>query len=232
MIKNIFIDLDDTLWDTYHNNKESLEELFDALDWGRYYESFETFFSIYMPHNEYLWGQYRQGNIDKSTLIVERFRQPLKGYLELSDHEILSLNKDFLLTTGRKTGLCEGAIEVMEYLHRYYKVYILSNGFREIQQAKLHHSGLEPYVHQMILSEDAGINKPHKKIFDFALMRTASRRTESIMIGDSWEADIIGAHQAQLPSVWYNPKKQSVPAQSVCSPLHIIEHLTELTHIF
>ena len=49
--KSIFIDLDDTLWDTYHNNKECLEELYTDYHFNRYYASFEAFFDIYMPHN-------------------------------------------------------------------------------------------------------------------------------------------------------------------------------------
>ena len=40
--KSIFIDLDDTLWDTYHNNKECLEELYTDYHFNRYYASFEA----------------------------------------------------------------------------------------------------------------------------------------------------------------------------------------------
>ena len=82
----------------------------------------------------------------------------------------------------------------MEYLRPSYRMYILSNGFREVQFKKLCNSGLAPYFKRMILSEDACIQKPHKEIFDFALKNTNSRRSESLMIGDSWEADIIVAH--------------------------------------
>ena len=59
--KSIFIDLDDTLWDTYHNNKECLEELYTDYHFNRYYASFEAFFDIYMPHNLDLWAKYRSG---------------------------------------------------------------------------------------------------------------------------------------------------------------------------
>ena len=55
--KSIFIDLDDTLWDTYHNNKECLEELYTDYHFNRYYASFEAFFDIYMPHESILMGQ-------------------------------------------------------------------------------------------------------------------------------------------------------------------------------
>ena len=57
--KSLFIDLDDTLWDTYHNNKECLEEVYVAHHFDRHYASFEAFFDIYWPHNNLLWEQYR-----------------------------------------------------------------------------------------------------------------------------------------------------------------------------
>lgn len=206
--KNLFIDLDDTLWDTYHNNKECLEELFVDYHWDQHYASFEAFFAIYMPNNENLWAQYRDHKIDRQTLILERFAFVLHP-LGITDREtILSVNKDFLKRTGRKTRLVPGAIELLEYLKPKYKLYILSNGFREVQANKLNNSGLAPYIEKTILSEDAGIQKPHKGIFDFALINTNSRRKETLMIGDSWEADIIGAHQSGIEQLWFNPENK------------------------
>ena len=186
--KSIFIDLDDTLWDTYHNNKECLEELYTDYHFNRYYASFEAFFDIYMPHNLDLWAKYRSGEIDRQTLILDRFLYVLRP-LGIEDKKtVLSVNNDFLQRTTTKTRLVPGAIELLEYLRPSYRLFILSNGFREVQFKKLSNAGLAPYFERMILSEDANIQKPHKGIFDFALKNTNSRRSESLMIGDSWEA--------------------------------------------
>lgn len=230
-IKNIFIDLDDTLWDTFHNNKASLKELFTKYNWDKYFGSFEFFFSIYMPNNEALWHEYRHGHIDKPTLILERFRKPFSKYISLSKEQILDWNTEFLNITGKKTRLCPYAIEALEYLHRYYKIYILSNGFREVQEAKLNNGGLTPYIDAMIVSEDAGINKPNKKIFDFALSKAQARLSESIMIGDSWDADIIGANNAGMASIWYNPEKKETPKDRTTIPIHIIYSLKDIIQI-
>ena len=199
--KSLFIDLDDTLWDTYHNNKECLEEVYTAHHFDRYYASFEAFFEIYWPHNNLLWEQYRNNEIDRQTLIIERFR---------------------------KTRLVPGAIELLEYLRPSYRMYILSNGFREVQFKKLCNSGLAPYFKRMILSEDACIQKPHKEIFDFALKNTNSRRSESLMIGDSWEADIIGAHNSKIDQLWLNPK--GLPAKEFI-PTYTVGSLEEIKRI-
>ena len=71
----------------------------------------------------------------------------------------------------------------------------------------------------MILSEDACIQKPHKGIFDFALKNTNSRRSESLMIGDSWEADIIGAYNSKIDQLWLNP--EGLPTKGF-TPTYII----------
>ena len=179
--KSIFIDLDDTLWDTYHNNKECLEELYTDYHFNRYYASFEAFFDIYMPHNLDLWAKYRSGEIDRQTLILDRFLYVLRP-LGIEDKKtVLSVNNDFLQRTTTKTRLVPGAIQ-----------------------------------------------KPHKGIFDFALKNTNSRRSESLMIGDSWEADIIGAYQSKIDQIWLNP--EGLPADGF-NPTHTVRSLEEIKSI-
>lgn len=226
--KNLFIDLDDTLWDTYHNNKECLEELYTDYRLDRYYASFEAFFDIYMPHNLELWEHYRQGKIDKQTLIIDRFRYVLRPLGIEDTSAILAINNDFLQRTTVKTRLVPGAIDLLEYLRPSYRMFILSNGFREVQFKKLSNSGLSPYFERMILSEDACVQKPHKGIFDFALKNTNSRRTESLMIGDSWEADIVGAYQSRIDQLWLNPDGLS-PQTFI--PTYTVRSLDEIRNI-
>ena len=225
--KNLFIDLDDTLWDTFHNNKECLEELFVDYKWDQHFASFEAFFSIYMPNNLKLWEQYRSGEINRQTLILERFAFFLRPIGLKEKEDILKINGDFLRLTGTKTKLIDGAIDLLEYLHPHYNLYILSNGFRELQNSKLGNSGLGKYIKKSILSEDAGIQKPHKEIFDFALKNTNSRRTESLMIGDSMEADIKGAHNAKIDQIWFNPKME----ESSLKPTFTVTTLSEIKKI-
>ena len=226
--KSIFFDLDDTLWDTYHNNKECLEEIFTCYSFDRYYDSFETFFQRYYPHNLMLWRKYRKHEIDRQTLILERFLYMLRP-MGIDDNEyILQLNRDFLQRTTSKTKLITGTIALLDYLKPHYRLFIISNGFREIQTLKLQNSGIASYFEKIILSEDANIQKPHKEIYDFALKNTNSRRNESLMVGDCWEADIEGAYHAKIDQLWYNPDnlpcKQFVPTYQVRS-LHEIQHI-------
>ena len=226
--KSLFFDLDDTLWDTYHNNKECLEELFTDYQFDRYYDSFELFFQRYMPHNLMLWEKYRKHEIDRQTLILERFLYVLRP-MGINDRAyVLKLNHDFLLRTAKKTRLIQGTNELLDYLKPFYRLFILSNGFREVQSLKLQNSGIASYFEKIILSEDANIQKPHKEIFDFALKNTNSRRRESLMIGDSLEVDIEGAWHAKIDQLWFNPGH--LPCKEII-PTYQVGTLNEIRYI-
>ncbi len=205
--KNLFIDLDDTIWDIHQNGKECLEEIYYDYGFGQFYPTFETYYDVYMPGNNHLWSLYRQGKIRKDELIVERFLFPLKDF-GINDPEYAKrLSDDFLERTTTKTLLIDGAIDLLDYLKPKYRMYILSNGFTEVQHKKIENSGLKPYFDKVFLSEDAQINKPHPAIFTYALKNSNSRRNQTIMIGDSWDADIVGARNSKIAQIWLNPHK-------------------------
>ncbi|HCM20492.1 MAG TPA: noncanonical pyrimidine nucleotidase, YjjG family, partial [Porphyromonadaceae bacterium] len=112
----------------------------------------------------------------KEELTVERFLAPLRPFGVDDPEYAKHLSLDFLERTTRKTRLMEGAKELLDYLKPRYRMHILSNGFSEIQYKKINNSGLARYFDKIILSEEAGINKPHPDMFTYALKNTNSRR--------------------------------------------------------
>lgn len=207
--KNLFIDLDDTLWDIHQNGRECLEEIYRDYGFDKFYDTFEDYYHVYLPGNNYLWGLYREGKIRKDELIVERFLLPVRPFGIDDSFYAKKVSDDFLERTTYKTKLIDGAIDLLEYLKPNYRLFILSNGFREVQYKKIENSGLRPYFTRVILSEDAGINKPHPDFFTYALKNTNSRRDETLMIGDSWDADIVGAYKSHIDQLWLNPKNEN-----------------------
>ena len=212
--RDLFVDLDDTLWDIHRNGKECLEAIYVDYGYGKYYPEFEDYYNVYMRNNNRLWGLYREGVILKEELIVERFLAPVREF-GIEDAEYAKrLNDDFLERTTRKTGLIDGTMELLEYLKPKYRMHILSNGFTEVQHKKIKNSGLRPYFDTVILSEEAGVNKPHPDMFTHALKRTGASREQTVMIGDSWEADIVGAYRSSIDQIWLNPTGE-IPAETV-----------------
>lgn len=226
--KHLFIDLDDTLWDIHRNSKECLEEIYHDYGYSQYFKTFNDYYNVYMPSNHHLWGLYRDGKIDKDKLIVERFLVPVRRF-GIDDVEYArNLSDDFLERTTLKTKLIDGTIELLNYLKPNYQMHILSNGFKEVQYKKIENSGLKPFFDKIILSDEVGINKPHAGFFNHALQQTNASHHEAIMIGDSWDADIVGAYNSNIDQLWLNPK-ESQP--NVFTPTYSVKTLDEIKDI-
>lgn len=224
----LFVDLDDTIWDTQANNKEALREIYDTRGWNTYFDSFKQFFDRYLPININLWSLYGQGKITKDELIVERLVRPLQSAMPIDRRLALDINEELLNRISVKTKLVDGAEEVLSYLTKSYQLVILSNGFTEVQFRKLRNSRIEHYFRHIILSDQVGVNKPHPEIFSIALKQAQAKPGETLMIGDSWDSDITGAHNRGIDQVWFNPEKK---ASAGFQPTYTIEKLKELKSI-
>ncbi len=208
MYKNLFIDLDDTLWAFSENARDTFSDMYDKYHYDRYFDSFDHFYSIYTKRNVELWDEYGDGKITKYELNEERFFHPLRK-VGVDDKELsFKFSADFFSEIVFKKKLMPNVIEALEYLAPKYNLYILSNGFRELQQRKMQSGGIDQYFKKIILSEDIGVHKPYLQIFQFALSATQSDVKSSLMIGDNWENDIAGAKNAGFAQGFYNIEKK------------------------
>lgn len=202
----IFFDLDHTLWDFNTNSNEALSEItskYQLIDKG--VTSFDHFMAEYFSINETLWEAYRKNTISKETLRYDRFHQALKKF-DIDDFELATaIGNDYVNSAPYKTNLFPHAIEVLEYLKGKYTLHIITNGFEEVQHLKLKNSKIDHYFKDVITSERSGFKKPDERMFHFSLKETNSNPATSIMIGDSLEADILGAKNVGMHQVYFNP---------------------------
>lgn len=229
MIKHIFFDLDHTIWDFDRNAEETLTELY-----ARYQleslglRSSREFIDTYTENNQLLWAEYHLGKITKETLRSERFS---KTFIQLGiqpSHIPSQFEDDYVRLTPTRTNLFEGSEKVLTYLQKKYTLHIISNGFKESTLTKMDKSGLNPYFANVIISEDVGVNKPDKAIFEYALRLASAQKEESIMIGDSLEADIRGAQDYGMKAIYFNPMNKEKPEDVLWQ----ITHLEELLNHF
>lgn len=231
--KDLFIDFDDTLYDTHGNAVIALKETFEAFHLERYFPDEQVFYNTYWEANIDLWTRYSKGEITRPYLIVERFQRPLsmgKG-LDVTEQLCLEMSDKFLDFCASKPGVIEGAHELMDYLKgKGYRMHMCSNGFHEVQYKKLAACGLRKYFDTIILSEDAGVNKPSPRYFDYALDRSGAERQNTLMIGDNLQSDILGALNAGIDAMLFN--RWAISEQDITQkPTFIVERLQDIMNI-
>ena len=228
--KDLFIDFDDTLYDTYGNAVIALRETFEAFRLERFFADPQVFYDAYWAANIDLWTRYSKGEITRPYLIVERFRRPLSAGqgLDVTEPFCLEMSDKFLEFCSSKPGVVEGAHELMDYLkHQGYRMHMCSNGFHEVQYKKLAACGLKDYFDTIILSEDAGANKHSMQYFDYALRQSGADIATTMMIGDNLQTDIMGANRAGLDTILFN--RWGIEPSSV--PTYTVETLRDIMKI-
>lgn len=203
--KSIFIDLDDTLWAFTENARDTFEEMYHQYRFERYFQSFDHFMELYVPINLELWDLYGRHEISKDELNARRFSYPLLQ-VGVDDPALVKAYSDgFFAAIPYKRKLMPHAMEALEYLSGKYRLYILSNGFRELQEQKMRSAGILHYFRKIVLSEDIGAHKPFPAIFNFAMSATQSEFRTSLMIGDNWKNDVAGARDVGMGQGYYCP---------------------------
>ena len=222
-IAHVFFDLDHTLWDFDKNSALTFEKIFqlNSID-----VNLDKFLDIYVPINFRYWKLYREEKIDKESLRYGRLKDAFKLLdIKVKTSMIYKLSDDYIAYLSTFNHLFDGAIEILEYLQGKYKLHIITNGFKEVQQGKLNNSNIENYFVTVTNSEMVGVKKPNPKIFKHALQVAKASNKNSIMIGDNYEADILGALNFGVDAICFNYHNETLGNE-----VKQIDNLLQLKH--
>lgn len=201
-ISHIFFDLDHTLWDFDKNSALTFEKIFEL---NSIEVNLDEFLEIYVPINFQYWKLYREEKIDKASLRYGRLNDAFRQLnIKIKTSAIYKLSDDYITFLSTFNHLFVGAIEILEYLESKYKLHIITNGFKEVQQGKLNNANIDKYFKTVTNSEMVGVKKPNPKIFNHALNKASANKENSIMIGDNYEADILGALNFGIEAICFN----------------------------
>ncbi len=228
MYKHLFFDLDHTLWDFDRNSSESIAELFDTHRLAdRGVVSAAIFAQEFIRINRQLWRDYDQNRIGHEYIREHRFPMVLRALGVTDTTGCADLNTEYLRLLPRKTHLLESAREVLEHLKGRYTMHIITNGFADIQGVKMASSEIDHYFDLVVTTESANAKKPDPRIFGYALRESNATASQSLMLGDNYEADILGAKAVGLDTVFYNPSGETTPEPAT----YTIAHWREAMHI-
>lgn len=246
--EQLFFDLDHTLWDFETNSRLAMLATVAELGLENQIADFDAFFRHYETINTKLWEAYRNQQIRKPELIRKRFEETLRHF-NITEVDPLKMNELYLQLMPMQKQLYADVIETLDYLQqRRYQMHIITNGFTEVQHRKIESSGLRQYFDRIFISEEIQAPKPDKRIFQHALKCCNSKKSKSIMIGDSWDSDILGARSMGISQVfvlkkdkiqqtppqkeWGEFKKYYFENKTPSTTTYIIEKIAHLTKIF
>ena len=186
-----------------------------------------------MAHNDKLWDRYRNGYIKVDELRWKRMWLALLDFKIADEKLAREMGTIFLDLLPTRKLLFPYTIEILNYLaEKNYQLHLITNGFEKTQHGKLKSSGLDKYFLKVITSEGSNSLKPHKEIFEYAFQRTGASPSESIMIGDTIEVDILGAVNAGIDQVHVNHLTKEVELVNGKAPTYTVYSLKELESIF
>ena len=208
-ITDIFFDLDHTLWDFDKNSSLAFARVFKA---HKVDVALNDFLNIYEPINFDYWKLFREDKVSKMTLRRGRLIDTFQRFgIVFSTEKIDLLAEAYIDELPGDNHLLPGSMELLGYLTKKYRLHIITNGFDELQRLKLQKSGINDFFLTVTSSEEAGVKKPNPIIFELAVRKANTKPSQSLMIGDTYEADVLGAASFGMKTIFYNYRSEEIP---------------------
>lgn len=206
-LTDIFFDLDHTLWDFETNSAATFKQILSEHD---HPFSLGEFMEVYTPINHAYWKQYRENKISTQELRLLRLEKTFSTLgVQIHSSTLEHYSNTYIEQLSTHTHLFEGTHEVLSQLSKRYRLHIITNGFENVQQRKMHNSNIAQYFHVVLTAEKAGVKKPHPEIFRQAMSLAQTTAEQSLMVGDSWEADIEGALKLEMQAIHFNSHQEA-----------------------
>jgi len=210
-IRYVYFDLDDTLLDHTHAERTALRSMVAELP-EVFGASFETVMEHYRAINPVVWRKYSLGEYSKEQAKVGRFEQLLTHCNPEALSKAHDLAQMYLDVYALHWKAIDGAIEAFLETAATWPVGILTNGFSEVQRAKLKQfSEIEEASHTVVISEDVGHLKPSRILFDHAANKAGVDPAHILYVGDSHSSDVEGGIGAGWKVAWFSEKESDHP---------------------
>lgn len=212
--KLLLFDLDDTLYDHTHAARCGLRYVqgrFAKLQPFSLTELENTFFELL----EAMHVRILRGEVEAETGRILRFQQFLNHYGHpLTFDEAATIARSYKVRYLQSQQAVPGARELLAALKPGFTIGIVSNNFTVQQWQKLKIIRLDSLVDFMVTSEDVSVPKPDPAMFYRALEIARATPEQTLVIGDSWRSDVVGANRARLRVIWFNREKAICPDES------------------
>ena len=221
----ILFDADETLFDFKKSERAALQQTMSDMNLA-YDENYHL--RVYQEINTAIWKEFEAGLITQERLKIERFRRfadQLKAGFDEADFAT-----SYMKHLANASFLLNESLELIRNLHRDYRMAIITNGLKDVQNTRIKKSPIGPYFQDVVISEEVKAAKPDPKIFEYALKRLGhTEKSKVLMVGDSLTSDIQGGINFAVDTCWFNPRQ--LVNQSGIKPTYEISQLMMLQKI-
>lgn len=239
--KGIGFDLDNTLFSHELAFERAIEESFytycEEVRLPKEQVSFTAFFPLFKKNSDLFWSMFEEKKIDGTSYRRLRFNETMKalqlpyGY-DLSDR----FHAHYYHVVNEYSEPFTSLHELMTFLtNRKIKIFIITNGTVDTQYKKIKKLGLDYWIKKdyTIVSEEVGISKPNKEIFELAEERVGLHADELLFVGDSWKHDVVGSLNAGWDAIFLNTRNETrgsdhTPLQEFGSLENVYHYLCRL----
>jgi len=231
--KAVLFDLDDTLHDdTASYRRASACVARDiALECGVDAEAIRHAYTI---EADSFWQNLHVGNLKKGPVgLRQRFWGAALRAAGIYDPALAERAANaFNHYRKEALELFPGVLELLVSLRaRAIALGLVTNGFAETHREKIALLQIEQVFDEIIIADEVGMVKPDPRIFAHVCERLGVQAVTTVMVGDRYDRDILGAQAAGLQTVWLNMRNESVPA-GAAPPDEIVEDIAGLAAIF
>ena len=204
MIKNILLDMDNTILDFTRAERVAASKALAAMG----IQPTDELLKRYHEINEDQWRLFELGELEREQVKVRRYELLFDEMgIDASPRETAKVYEGLL---GIGHYFMDGAVELLETLSGEYRLYLATNGTSNVQKSRISSSDISKYFQGIYISEDVGYNKPDPRYFEACFKDIPSFiREETVMIGDSLTSDIKGGINAGIKTVWFNYEGKS-----------------------
>ena len=100
---------------------------------------------------------------------------------------------------------------------------MISNGIQAVTERKCLLSGIAKYFNTITSADSVGVRKPNPAIFEYSLKRAEAKKEESILIGDDWIADVVGAQSFGMDVIFFDALNENRTQEGLKFVKYLIE---------
>ena len=226
MIKNVLLDLDDTIFDFHKAEALAVAKTLEQM----HIEPTASVVQRYSEINQLQWKRLELGEIDRNEVKVGRYRKLFEELGVVASATEAARTYEHYLSIGHY--FVPGAEAMLQTLSKRYRLYLVSNGTAVVQKGRIGSSDIEKYFEAIFISELVGCNKPDVRFFE-ACFKTIPefKKSETVIIGDSLSSDIQGGKNADIRTIWFNPKHLPAPQTQILIPDAEVDDLSQIAEV-